>query len=90
MVGDVYQAFASTGNVLITYGYGADQNDPMYDEFMNLYNQGKAWYWCNQAWPAGTENEMEALFGSMIGGQGTTVPDITNGMQNKLEELLDQ
>ncbi|WP_022767588.1 ABC transporter substrate-binding protein [Butyrivibrio sp. NC2007] len=86
----VYQAFASTGNVLITYGYGADQNDPMYDEFMNLYNQGKAWYWCNQAWPAGTENEMEALFGSMIGGQGTTVPDITNGMQNKLEELLDQ
>ena len=85
-----YQAFASTGNVLITYGYGADKNDPMYDTFMELYNQGKAWYWCNQEWPAGTENEMEALFGSMIGGQGTTVSDITTGMQNKLEELLEQ
>ncbi len=85
-----YQAFASTGNVLITYGYGADKNDPMYDTFMDLYNKGKAWYWCNQAWPAGTENEMEALFGSMIGGQGTTVSDITTGMQNKLEELLEQ
>ncbi|MCR5792337.1 MAG: extracellular solute-binding protein [Lachnospiraceae bacterium] len=84
-----YQAFASTGNVIITYGYGADQNDAMFDAFLDLYNQGKAWYWCNQAWPSGTENEMESLFGSMIGGQGTTVSDITSGMQMKLEELLE-
>lgn len=83
-----YQAFADTGNVIITYGYGADKNDPMFDEFLKLYGEGKAWYWCNQAWPSGTENEMESLFGSMVGGQGTTIDDITNGMQMKLEELL--
>ncbi len=86
---DLYKAYADRGSVVITYGYGADNNDPLFDPFIELYNQGKAWYWCNQAWPAGTENEMEALFGSMIGGQGTTVADITNGMQMKLEELLE-
>lgn len=86
----VYQAFADTGRFIVTYGYGADKNDPLFDSFLDLYNQGKAWYWCNQAWPAGTENEMEALFGSMIGGQGTKVDDITSGMQTMLESLLEE
>ena len=53
-------------------------------------NEGKGFHWCNQAWPAGTETTMEELFSEMIGGQGTTVEDITQGMQDKFEDLLDE
>ena len=86
----VYEAYSKDGNAIVTYGVGSDKNDPIFDTFLDMYRDGKAWYWCNQAWPAGTETEMEALFGSMIGGQGTTIDDITSGMQRKLEELLEQ
>ncbi len=85
---DLYKAFADRKTVIITNGYGSDNYDPLFEPFVQLYRQGKAWYWCNQAWPLGTETEMEALFGRMIGKQGTTIEDITNGMQIKLEELL--
>ncbi len=83
---DLYKAYESCGKFVST-NEGAVV-EPLYEDFMKLYSEGNSWYWCNQAWPAGTENEMEALFGEMIGGAGTTVPDITKGMQNKLEELL--
>lgn len=55
-----------------------------------MLNDGKAFYWCNQAWPAGTENEMLNLFSEMVGGQGTEIDDITEGMQDKFEDLLDE
>ncbi|BCJ99165.1 ABC transporter substrate-binding protein [Anaerocolumna chitinilytica] len=84
---DLYKAFADTGRFVVTYGYGVDKNNPLFSSFMDLYNQGKAFYWCNQGWPSGTESEMESLFGEMIGGQGTKVSDITAGMQLKFEEL---
>jgi raffinose/stachyose/melibiose transport system substrate-binding protein len=87
---DLYKAFADTGRFVVTYGYGVDKNNPLFDSFLDLYNDGKAFYWCNQGWPSGTESEMESLFGEMIGGQGTTVKDITSGMQNKFEELMEQ
>ncbi len=83
---ELYKAYESCGKFIST-NEGAEV-EPLYEDFMKLYSEGNSWYWCNQAWPAGTENEMEALFGEMIGGAGTTVPDITKGMQNKLEELL--
>lgn len=86
----VYEAYSKDGNAIVTYGVGSDKNDPIFEPFLEMYREGKAWYWCNQAWPSGTETEMEALFGSMIGGQGTTVSDVTSGMQRKLEELLEQ
>jgi raffinose/stachyose/melibiose transport system substrate-binding protein len=86
---DLYKAFADRKTVIITNGYGADNYDPLFEPFVQLYRQGKAWYWCNQAWPLGTDTEMKVIFGSMIGKQGTTVEDITKGMQIKLEELLD-
>lgn len=87
---DLYKAFADTGRWVITYGYGSDKNDPMFDTFLDAYNEGRAFYWCNQAWPAGTETEMEEKFAELIGGQGTAVEDITNSMQIKFEELLEQ
>lgn len=83
---DLYKAYESDGRYIST-NEGAVV-DPLYQNFMDLYNEGNSFYWCNQAWPAGTENEMEALFGEMIGGAGTSVEDITKGMQNKFEELL--
>ena len=88
----VWDAYLATGKVIATYGNGADAS-PNYDlfkPFIDLLNEGKGFYWCNQAWPAGTETEMEALFSEMIGGQGTTVEDITQGMQDKFEDLLDE
>ena len=85
---DLYKAYESDGK-FISSNQGA-KVDPLYEPFMKLYSDGYSFYWCNQAWPAGTENEMEALFGEMIGGQGTTVQKITGGMQAKFEELLSQ
>lgn len=88
---DVWQAYLSTGRNIVTYGEGADTtpNYELFKPFIDLMNEGKGFYWCNQAWPAGTETEMEALFSEMVGGQGTTVEDITQGMQDKFEDLLD-
>lgn len=75
-----------------TYGNGAEEapNYELFAPFVGLLNDGKAFHWCNQAWPAGTETTMEELFSEMIGGQGTTVEDITQGMQDKFEDLLDE
>lgn len=85
---DIYKTYADSGKTIVTYGYGSDNVNPLFQSFLDLYNGGKAFYWCNQAWPAGTETEMETLFSEMIGGQGTTVADITKGMQNKFDELV--
>ena len=87
---DVYISAASTGRWIMTYGYGSDSNDPLFDTFLKLYNDGKAFYWCNQAWPAGTETEMETKFAELIGGTGTTVDDVTESMQSMLESLLEE
>lgn len=84
---DMYKAYVDAGRSIVTYGYGSDKVDPLFQPFLDLYNDNKSFYWCNQGWPAGVETEMEALFSEMIGGQGTTVADITQGMQNKFEEL---
>ncbi len=84
---DIYKAYADSGKVIVTYGYGSDKVNPLFQNFLDLYNDGKSFYWCNQGWPAGTETEMEALFSESIGGQGTTVEDIVKGMQTKFEEL---
>ncbi len=84
---DIWKAQADTGKFVVTYGYGSDTVNPLFQPFVDLYNEGKVFYWCNQGWPAGVENEMESLFGEMVGGQGTTIDDITNGMQMKFEEL---
>lgn len=88
---DVWKAQLSTGRIIATYGEGADStpNYELFKPFVDLLNEGKGFYWCNQAWPAGTETEMEALFSEMVGGQGTTVEDITQGMQDKFEDLLE-
>lgn len=88
----VWDAYLATGKIIATYGNGADSfpNYALFKPFIDLLNQGKADHWCNQAWPAGTETVMEEMFSEMVGGQGTTVADITQGMQDKFEDLLDE
>jgi raffinose/stachyose/melibiose transport system substrate-binding protein len=54
---------------------------------MDLYSAGKASYWCNQAWPGGVNDEMQAQFSAMVSGQNVTVADITKAMQAKFDEL---
>lgn len=88
---DVWQAYLDTGEVIATYGEGAEEapNYDLFAPFVEMLNDGKAFHWCNQAWPSGTETTMEELFSEMIGGQGTTIDDITEGMQDKFEDLLE-
>ncbi len=86
---DLYRAFVDSGRLIPTYGYGVDSLDPLYDEFMKLYNEGKAFYWCNQAWPAGVNDEMQAKLGEYIGGQAT-IESITEAMQAKFDELVEE
>lgn len=89
---EAWDAYLATGKVIATYGNGADSspNYELFKPFVELLNDGKGFYWCNQAWPAGTETEMESLFSEMVGGQGTEIDDITEGMQDKFEDLLDE
>ncbi len=88
---DVWNAYVDTGRFIVTYGNGSDNipNADLFAPFISLLNENKGYHWCNQAWPAGTETTMEELFSEMIGGQGTTVEDITLGMQDKFEDLLE-
>ncbi len=88
---EAWEAYLATGRVIATYGNGADStpNYELFKPFVDLLNEGKGFYWSNQAWPAGTENEMENMFSAMIGGQGVEVEDVTEAMQDKFEDLLD-
>ncbi len=88
---EAWQAYIGTGKIIPLYGGDADTipNYDLFEPFVELMNEGKGFHWCNQAWLGGTETEMLALFSEMIGGQGTTIEDITEGMQDKFEDLLE-
>ena len=87
---DIWDAYLATGKIIATYGEGADAtaNYELFKPFIDMMNEGKAFHWCNQAWPSGTETTMEEKFGEMIGGQGTTVDDITQEMQTRFQDLM--
>lgn len=88
---EIWDAFIATGKYNMPYGNGVEtsENYELFKPFVDLMDQGNAFHWCNQAWPAGTEGTMQELFSEMIGGQGTEVSDITQGMQDKFEDLLE-
>lgn len=87
---DLWKANVDLGATIPAYGYGSDNVSPLFQSFMDRYNDGKAFYWCNQGWPAGVETEMEAQFSAMVGGQNVEVDDIVNAMQMKFDELIAQ
>ncbi|HIY02094.1 MAG TPA: extracellular solute-binding protein [Candidatus Blautia faecipullorum] len=84
---DIYSGWADNDKPIISWGPASENIDPLFQLFADMYNEGKSYYFCNQGWPSGTENEMEAKFSELIGGQGTTVKDITESMQLKYEDL---
>ncbi len=86
---DVWKAYVETGRFVVTYGYGADKVNPLFQPFVESLNNNQAFYWSNQAWPAGVAEEMEDLFYEMVGGQGTKINDITKGMQDKFKDLVE-
>lgn len=88
---EIWDQYIASGKFVMTYGNGADTapNYELFQPFIDLMNEGRGYHWCNQAWPAGTETAMQELFSEMIGGQGTTVADITQGMQYKFDDLLE-
>lgn len=85
---DLYKAAVDAEAFIPTYGYGSDNVNELFKPFMKLYNESKSNYWCNQGWPAGVNDEMQAKLSEYIGGQGTTVEDITKAMQAKFEEVM--
>lgn len=87
---DIWEAYVAKGSFVPVYGKGSDEVDDLFSMFMDIYAEGRSFYWSNQAWPSGTEDEMEALLSEAIGGQGTTADDIAAGMQRKFDELLKQ
>lgn len=83
----IYDLWVEKASPVISWGKAAANIDEMYKPFIDKYNTGKAYYFCNQGWASGTENEMESKLSELIGKQGTTVTDITESMQLKYEEL---
>ena len=86
---ELFQAYATSGRGIVTYGYGSDEINPIFEASMEIYRDNRTFYWCNQGWPSGVETEMQALFSELIGQQGTTIDAITSGMQAKYKELSD-
>lgn len=84
---EIYTQWAENKKPTISWGPASENIDPMFQEFAEMYNESKAFYFSNQGWPSGTESEMESKFSELIGGQGTTVADITESMQLKYDEL---
>jgi len=83
---DLFKAWAANPRIISTYA-GQEIANPLFKDAMASYSAGKAFYFCNQAWPAGVETEMEAKLSEIIGGESTTVKDVTAAMQAKYDEL---
>ncbi len=87
---EIWDAYVATGKYTVTYGNGSDSLNALFTPFVDLMDAGQGYYWCNQAWPSGVAEEMEALFYEHVGGQGTTIEDVTKGMQFKFEDLSEE
>lgn len=84
---DIWKAMVEQSTYIPVYGYEKNQINSLYQPFLDLYDKGQSFYWCNQGWPAGTESIMERLFYKMLGDRTVKISDITEGMQKKFNEL---
>lgn len=83
---DLFNSWKGSLSTISVYKGVPLQND-INKELYDAYQKGNSFYFCNQMWPSGTAEEMEAKFGELIGGQGTTVADVTKAMDAKFKEL---
>lgn len=83
---DLFQAWKSQLTSVPVYK-GLPLNHDLFKEVYDIYQKGNSFYFCNAMWPGGVAEEMEAKFGEIIGGQGTTPDDVVKAMDSKFQEL---
>ncbi|MBP1040272.1 extracellular solute-binding protein [Vagococcus sp. BWB3-3] len=83
---EMFTNWLATATSFTTYAEGDDLN-PVFEEIVPAFEAGRSFYWSNQAWPSGTETEMQAKFSEMIGAGKLKPIDVTEAMQKKFEEL---
>ncbi len=84
---DIYKASIDTGRSIFSYGYAKGKSDPLYEPFLELFQEGKSFYWFNQQWPSGVNDTMQESFTEAVYGR-KDIDGVTKDMQLKLEELL--
>ncbi|MGG1311538.1 MULTISPECIES: ABC transporter substrate-binding protein [Cohnella] len=62
-------------------------NHDLYKDAYEVYKTGNAVYFCNQMWPSGVADEMQAKFSEIIGGKKTTPEDVAKAMDAKFKQL---
>ena len=83
---DLYNTWIKTATSFTTYK-GVELSNPVFNDVVPAFEAGRSFYWSNQAWPAGTETEMQAKFSEMIGTGKVDPEDVAKAMQDKFEEL---
>lgn len=81
-----YDAWIQTATSFTTYK-GVELSNPVFNDVIPAFEAGRSFYWCNQAWPSGTETEMQAKFSEMIGTGKLDSKDVAKAMQAKFDEL---
>lgn len=83
---DLYNIWIKTATSFTTYK-GVELSNPVFNDVVPAFESGRSFYWSNQAWPAGTEAQMQAKFSEMIGTGKASPKDVAKAMQDKFEEL---
>lgn len=83
---DLFEAWASTATSFSSVK-GREVSNSVFDDVQEAFDANRSFYWCNQAWPSGTETEMQSKFSEMIGTDKISPKDVATAMQTKFEEL---
>lgn len=83
---EMFTNWLATATSFTTYKESGDLN-PVFADIVPAFEAGRSFYWSNQAWPSGTETEMQSKFSEMIGAKKIKPRDVTEAMQKKFEEL---
>lgn len=83
---ELFEGWVSGATTLSTYE-GYEPDNPIFDDIRDIYSDGRGFYWANQAWPSGTETEMQVKFSEMIESGNITAEEVAEAMQQKFEEL---
>lgn len=83
---DLYTAFSQSATSFSAFK-GVEVSNDVFADIVPAFESGKSSYWCNQAWPSGTETEMQAKFSEMIGTKKLNPEDVAKAMQIKFDDL---
>lgn len=83
---ELYDAWIKTATSFTTVK-GVELNNDVFQDTVPAFEAGRSFYWSNQAWPSGTETEMQSRFSEMIGTGKITPAEVAEAMQKKFEEL---